>query len=81
MSKSRDPVCDMEIEVGSAAATREYQGETLYFCSPGCVTNFDADPARYVRQPSAGKHSERTYICPMHPEVVSDKPGNCPNAA
>jgi len=18
------------------------------------------------------------YICPMHPEVVSDKPGNCP---
>ena len=19
-----------------------------------------------------------TYTCPMHPEVVSDKPGNCP---
>jgi rubrerythrin len=19
-----------------------------------------------------------TYTCPMHPEVISDKPGNCP---
>jgi Cu+-exporting ATPase len=68
----------MEIEVGSAAATREYKGETFYFCSPGCATKFDGDPARYVRRPSAKKHSEGTYTCPMHPEVVSDKPGNCP---
>ncbi|MBZ0204060.1 MAG: hypothetical protein K8I03_13675 [Ignavibacteria bacterium] len=20
----------------------------------------------------------KTYICPMHPEVISDKPGECP---
>ncbi|MBC8005033.1 MAG: hypothetical protein H7X84_06140 [Verrucomicrobia bacterium] len=26
---------------------------------------------------SAQKHSTQ-YNCPMHPEVVSDKPGNCP---
>src|SRR6516162_8793233 len=26
-------------------------------------------------RPPAGK---RSYTCPMHPEVVSDKPGNCP---
>jgi Cu+-exporting ATPase len=29
--------------------------------------------------PVAGAHStDRRYTCPMHPEVVSDKPGSCP---
>src|SRR5271165_531121 len=86
MSKSRDPVCGMEVEAGSATATREYKGETFYFCSPGCAQDFDADPARYARPASAknqgrtdsGSNSEQTYTCPMHAEVVSDKPGNCP---
>nr|WP_274540925.1 copper-translocating P-type ATPase [Marinobacter flavimaris] len=27
---------------------------------------------------SAGKESEGRYTCPMHPEVISDEPGNCP---
>ena len=27
---------------------------------------------------SAGKESEGQYTCPMHPEVISDEPGNCP---
>ncbi|HEV2523926.1 MAG TPA: heavy metal-binding domain-containing protein [Gammaproteobacteria bacterium] len=22
--------------------------------------------------------TKREYVCPMHPEVISDKPGNCP---
>ena len=123
MTENKDPVCKMEVEAGSAAATREYKGQTFYFCSAGCAKNFDADPARYVRQAkpeshgssespsdsehchhhdaqdSKSKHSHRhgaqnhhlhsvasvrtpaikgTYTCPMHPEVVSDKPGNCP---
>lgn len=27
---------------------------------------------------SVGKESEGQYTCPMHPEVISDEPGNCP---
>jgi len=27
----------------------------------------------------AGKQPTTVYTCPMHPEVISDKPGRCPN--
>lgn len=27
---------------------------------------------------AAGKPVARLYTCPMHPEVISDKPGKCP---
>jgi Cu+-exporting ATPase len=44
-----DPVCGMEITADSA----EYDGQTYYFCSPGCRAAFEAAPERYVR-PLAG---------------------------
>ncbi len=30
------------------------------------------------RQAQATAEKTTTYTCPMHPEVVSDKPGKCP---
>jgi len=42
-----DPVCGMTIDPKTAAATREHDGTTFYFCSTGCATTFDADPHRY----------------------------------
>ena len=42
-----DPVCGMKIDPKTAAATREHDGTTFYFCSTGCATTFDADPHRY----------------------------------
>lgn len=42
-----DPVCGMTIDPTTAAATREHDGTTFYFCSPGCADAFDADPHRY----------------------------------
>jgi Cu(I)/Ag(I) efflux system membrane fusion protein len=26
----------------------------------------------------AAKHMDPTYVCPMHPQIVQDQPGNCP---
>jgi P-type Cu+ transporter len=92
MPKDRDPVCGMEMEAGSAIATRKHEGQTFYFCSPSCAQSFDADPARYVRQTSAEKRSrselaptvptppesKTVYTCPMHPEIEQNHPGQCP---
>lgn len=48
-----DPVCGMSIDPKTAAATREHDGTTFYFCSTGCAASFDADPHRYGH-PHAG---------------------------
>jgi Cu+-exporting ATPase len=45
-----DPVCNMTVEQDEAAATSEFEGKTLYFCSVGCKNDFEADPQAYLRQ-------------------------------
>ena len=42
-----DPVCGMQVDPNSAAGSSEYQGQTYYFCSPGCKNDFDKDPDKY----------------------------------
>ena len=48
-----DPVCGMTLDPTHAATSRQWAGQTLYFCSPDCATKFDADPARYAQAASA----------------------------
>jgi Cu+-exporting ATPase len=43
-----DPVCGMEVDPATAAATSEYQGTTYYFCAVGCKNRFDKDPQSYI---------------------------------
>lgn len=43
-----DPVCHMKVEKANARFTSEYEGETYYFCAPGCKQMFDEDPPRYI---------------------------------
>jgi Cu+-exporting ATPase len=43
-----DPVCKMTIDSEKAAATSQYKGQTLYFCSKGCKTKFDQEPEKYL---------------------------------
>lgn len=50
-----DPVCGMEVDEKSAAATYEYKGQTYYFCAPGCKAAFEGDPEKYVGH--GGEHA------------------------
>jgi Cu+-exporting ATPase len=43
-----DPVCGMTVEPATAAGAWEYQGETYYFCSVGCLERFKADPEHFL---------------------------------
>jgi YHS domain-containing protein len=47
---ARDPICDMEVEEATAAATSEYQGQTYYFCAEGCKRAFEKDPEKYLHK-------------------------------
>ncbi len=76
-----DPVCGMTVDPATARGKVEYQGQTYHFCSTSCVGKFQADPTRYLAQtthPVQHSRDNVTWICPMHPEVVSDRPGSCP---
>lgn len=57
----KDPVCGMECEPKDAFATREHDGKTFYFCSPGCVKEFDANPHKYAHADEPKKSSEKTH--------------------
>ena len=56
---AKDPVCGMEVDEATARHTAQYQGQTYYFCAPGCKKAFEADPQRYLSRghtPSMGGH-------------------------
>ena len=80
----KDPVCGMS--VGSDSPHRHVQsGQEYAFCCVHCLEQFRADPARYLSARGSAALAEpavpaaRTeWTCPMHPEVVRDAPGDCP---
>ncbi len=49
-----DLVCNMEVDEATAQWTTEYNGQTYYFCAPGCKKSFDDDPEKYVS--GSGSH-------------------------
>ncbi|HZC99371.1 MAG TPA: heavy metal translocating P-type ATPase [Actinomycetes bacterium] len=42
-----DPVCGMQVDPSSAAASQQYGGQSYRFCSKACHETFVADPAAY----------------------------------
>jgi P-type Cu+ transporter len=87
-----DPVCGMRIDPHTArGGSHQHAGQTYYFCNPRCREKFAAEPARFLKPassaptakapaaaPPTGSEGHGAYVCPMHPEIVSDQPGACP---
>ncbi len=77
---ARDPVCGMNVDRASARHFHRHDGGKYYFCSEGCLTKFQVEPEKYLgdRPAPAPMPKGTQYTCPMHPEVIRDKPGDCP---
>jgi Cu+-exporting ATPase len=86
----KDPVCGMAVDPAKAASA-EHNGTKFYFCCQGCMTKFQADPAKYLQPKQADpliqviptaapkkEESKADYTCPMHPEVHKSGSGSCP---
>jgi len=73
MATVKDPVCGMEIDPASAAATSEYEGTTYYFCAVACKEQFDAEPAKFLgAAPQAT--AEEPAAAPAAPEPARVEP-------
>jgi len=71
-----DPICGMTVD--ERRALKVHQGEKDYsFCSPRCKDKFLKQSPEPVPAPQP-KDTKTIYICPMHPEICRDKPGDCP---
>ena len=46
---AKDPVCGMMVDEKRAAGMSTYQGKPYYFCSPGCKSTFDKNPAKFAK--------------------------------
>ena len=77
-----DPVCGMSVAPETAAGKYEFEGETFYFCAPGCVNKFKQNPQNFLEEREAEKREAESegveYTCPMDPQIVQIGPGTCP---
>ncbi|MGA3180808.1 MAG: heavy metal translocating P-type ATPase [Verrucomicrobiota bacterium] len=68
---AKDPVCGMEVNVATGL-TAARDGQIHFFCCEHCRKKFLAG------KPASPPVEAALYICPMHPEVEQDHPGDCP---
>jgi Cu+-exporting ATPase len=80
LGKALDPVCGMTVDPATAKNRLTHDGHDYVFCGARCLEKFTADPDKYLHPievtPQASASGSCT--CPMHPDIVTDKPGACP---
>jgi P-type Cu+ transporter len=76
----RDPVCGASVDPAMAEHSAEHHGHRYFFCGARCMERFLAEPARFLapKPVSATSVGIGQWTCPMHPEIIRDKPGSCP---
>ena len=77
---TKDPVCGMNVNPEKGPFKFGYQNQQYFFCSQKCLESFKQHPNKYLsaQRQIEPMRSAAEYICPMHPEIVQDHPGNCP---
>jgi Cu+-exporting ATPase len=50
MAIEKDPVCGMSVDTEAKPENHvEYKGTTYWFCSRGCMLDFQDDPEQYLK--------------------------------
>jgi len=80
-----DPICGMEVEPSTAAASYVHNGQTYFFCSHHCLAKFKQDPERFLKSavaghPAHGHERGHEHAAPRTPKADQAKGGTyvCP---
>ena len=57
-----DTVCGMEMRVAETKASLTYEGGYYYFCSVGCMAEFQRHPEEYAEKAPAGGEAAREDV-------------------
>jgi Cu+-exporting ATPase len=73
----------MSVDPLTAEHHADHAGKRYYFCYPGCLQKFSADPERYLDPARAAAAAAAVpegtmFTCPMDPEIQQIGPGTCP---
>ncbi len=86
MKLDQDPVCGMMVHPDAPLRTT-FEGQRYLFCCRGCLERFEEEPRRFLVDSSSSRAAQGQapdtslsggWTCPMHPQIVADKPGACP---
>ncbi len=77
---TRDPVCGMGVDPGSAQGRSLFEGRLYLFCSSRCLERFNAQPGAWLvaKSDQAESNDASPFTCPMHPDIRQQGPGSCP---
>jgi len=82
LSRTKDPVCGMDVDPQSCAGKFEFEHQFYYFCAQYCLEQFKKDPQKFLqsqeREEVKPTSKDQMYFCPMDLEVRQIGPGSCP---
>ena len=81
-----DPVCGMTVDPATAAGSFAHAGTTYHFLQPALPGEVQGRSQQVLARLNRGDLCDHAapvvpganYTCPMHPEMVQDGPGTCP---
>jgi Cu+-exporting ATPase len=78
--EAQDLVCGMTVSRKTTEHMAKHDGARFYFCSSNCLDKFETNPDNYLdgNQTTVTAPPGTIYTCPMHPEVETIGPSDCP---